>query len=167
MLKHTPANHVPEAKLSHLKMRPKALKALQQERLSAKEQVKAAANVLQHVGVDMDQCFPSNPLKQISHGQQRHVHNLDGMQMEYISSPDGSCIWDVPEAGTHTRLVLNPDEGSALYSAYEWLAQQQMSIGFRRDELPLASHYLGSRTGFMCGILETSGTSSPAIAIAS
>ena len=126
----------------HTAIRPKALRAIREERLAAKEQIKATAHVLQHVGLDLDSLIPETPLRQIRNGETRHVHVLDGVRMAFIADAEGNCEWNAPEEGNHVRLVLNPDEGSALFCGYEFLAQQNLAISLRRDELTLVLHNL-------------------------
>ena len=120
---------------STCRLRPKPLKAIKEERLAAREQIKAAQHVMQHVGLDLDLCVPGNPLRQPMQGEHKHTHVVDGVNMTYLTDAQGTCTWNTPEKSDHLRLVLNPDQGSALFCGYEWLAQQNMAISFRRDEL--------------------------------
>ena len=119
------------------KSRPRALSALKEERLAAKEQIKAATNILQHLGYDFDQCFPRRPLRQIGNGESRFVHNLNGERRDFIVTEAGEAVWDFPDRGDHLRVVFHPDEGSALFAGYEYLAQQGCAVALRRDELLL------------------------------
>ena len=49
----------------------------------------------------------------------------------------GVSRWDCPtqENEGHLRLILCPDEGGPLWSAYQFLAHSGAAVGFRRDEL--------------------------------
>ena len=56
--------------------------------------------------------------------------------MSFITNAAGESFWDCPDGGDrHLRVVLNPDEGSALFSGYEFLCQQSAAVALRRDEL--------------------------------
>ena len=151
-------------------MRPKTLKAIKQERLAAKEQIQAAQHAMQHVGLDLDDCLPRTPLRQVAQGEQRVIHEVDGVKMAFLVDSEGASTWNLVEPGPHVRLVLNPDQGSALFCGYEWLAQQNMAISLRRDELRHECNQIWSvlhSTVKRSMLFKLKGTSSLLIATAS
>ena len=51
----------------------------------------------------------------------------------------GIARWvSVSEEDKYKRIILSPDEGGPLYTAWQFCAKNQLPIGFCRDELQLA-----------------------------
>ena len=109
--------------------------------------MKAIANVTSHAGLDLSNIFPECPLLPLQPEREtRTITTVDSKCMAYITSKEtGESRWDSPgpHPAGHVRLVLCPDEGGPLWSAYQFLAHNHAAIGFRRDELflglPLSS----------------------------
>ena len=104
--------------------------------------MKAIANVAAYSGVDLSRIFPECPLLPIDpEHETRNTTTLDNEAMAYVSTNEtGQSRWDCPslQSQAHVRLVLCPDEGGPLWSAYQFLAHNNAAIGFRRDELYLS-----------------------------
>ena len=56
------------------------------------------------------------------------LHHRSQQRRQPLGLPD-------PGEEGHLRLILCPDEGGPLWSAYQFLAHSGAAIGFRRDEL--------------------------------
>ncbi|CAE7802321.1 unnamed protein product [Symbiodinium sp. CCMP2592] len=118
---------------------PKALNAIKEEKLSARQEMKAVMNILSHVGMSMDSFFPTNPLTaKVCGMEERQVLKLNSENFAFIyNTRTGQSRWDVPmhSATQDIRLVLCADQGSPLYTCYQFLAFSGASIGLIRDEL--------------------------------
>ncbi|CAE7813766.1 unnamed protein product [Symbiodinium sp. KB8] len=128
--------------------RPRILSGLHQEKLTAREHIRAVANVLNHLGVSLDDIFPKKPLKPLSPSSEILMnYTLGEKTMPFITSvEDGDSRWDVPDAGSHhIRLIVCPDEGSPMFSSYVFLATRNASINLCRDELLLSFKGIRSR----------------------
>ena len=131
---------------SHLTWRPRILKGVHQQRLSSRDHLRAVGNILQHVGLDLDMCFgqtllqPVNPIH-----ERRELHVVGGKHLAFVTNTStGQARWDtLMDSDSHTRLILCPDEGSALFCGYIYLAVQGAAVGFNRDELLLALFWEG------------------------
>ena len=98
------------------------------------------ANALDHIGLSLDDIFPSCPCVSVDgDNEERQQHALNDKCLSYvINKESGKCRWDtIMDGRDHLRLVLCPDQGGPLYAAYQFLAGANASIGFVRDELPL------------------------------
>ena len=116
--------------------RPRALNEIQQERVDAKENMKAVMHVLQHVNIDFDDIFPQDLLQPVDRvAETRHHHVIEGVDMAFVvNAVSGESRFDVPFHNTHTRLVLAPDEGGPLFAAFQYLASKGAAVGLNRDE---------------------------------
>ena len=129
--------------MSYRHDRPKALKAIKEERSSAKQEMKAVSNVASYAGLDLSRIFPSSPLLPLNPERERRLTTvIDNCAHAYVTDKStGASRWDcpMPQAGSesHVRLVLCPDEGGPLWSAYQYMAHNHAAVGFRRDELLL------------------------------
>ena len=126
-------------------LRPKALKAIKEERSSAKQEMKAVANVVSYAGLDLARIFPSAPLLPLNPDREERLRTLinDRCHAYVCDKTTAQSRWDCPmpdpNTPSHIRLILCPDEGGPLWSAYQFMAHNQAAIGFRRDELQLDS----------------------------
>ena len=114
--------------------RPKALSALKEQRLAAKQELKAVRNILEHANFDLDTIFPESPLKA------RNLHKVGSQVLAfYTSTATGESTWAAvrPEEDRATRLVLAPDEGGPLYACYQFMALQDAKVTLNRDALLL------------------------------
>ena len=128
--------------------RPRIISSLHQEKLTAREHIRAVGNVLNHMGISLDEIFPPKPLRPLSPSSEILTnYKLDDKTMPYITSiEDGSGRWDVPPPESHhIRLIVCPDEGSPLFSSYVFLATKNASINLCRDELLLGCYLIHSR----------------------
>ena len=128
--------------------RPRILSGLHQEKLTAREHIRAVANVLNHLGVSLDDIFPKKPLKPLSPSSEILMnYTLGEKTMPFITSvEDGDSRWDIPDADSHhIRLIVCPDEGSPMFSSYVFLATRNASINLCRDELLLSLKGIRSR----------------------
>ena len=113
---------------------------MKEDRVSAKQELKAVANALSHIGLTMDDlwsttpCAPINPETEV-----RCLHCVDNKFMGYVVNKEsGKCRWDthLPQEGSAgLRLILGPDQGSPLFSAFQYLVFHNANIGLIRDEL--------------------------------
>ena len=126
---------------SSLTSRPRILKGVHQQRISSRDHLRAVSNILQHVGLDLDMCFAKTALQPVNPvHERRELHVIRGQHLAFVTNTStGLSRWDtIMDTDSHTRLILCPDEGSALYCGYIYLAAQGAAIGFNRDELILA-----------------------------
>ena len=119
------------------KLRPKALNALKEDRLSAKQELKAVANVLSHIGLSLDQLFPTSPCIAVDPDtEERRLHAVGDEVMGYVVNREtGISRWDTHMPDEALRLIFCPDQGGPLYSAFQFLASNNAKVGFIRDEL--------------------------------
>lgn len=124
---------MPSAK--HLQqLRPKSLSKLQQARLATREQVQAVLHSLELLDVELKPGNVGYPSANPKEGTQRRYH--DGKPFMYdVNKGDG--VWLELEDDDRVRIILNPDEGSALFAGFQFLANLQLPVAFRRDELQL------------------------------
>ena len=124
-----------------MQLRPKALGALKEQRLAAKQELKAVRNILEHANFDLDTIFPENPLRAVDPAQEiRTVHRLGSDVLAFhVNTSTGEATWAavMPGADKAARLVLAPDEGGPLYASYQYLALQGAKITLNRDALLL------------------------------
>ena len=121
-------------------MRPRIIKELHQQRIASRDHLRAVANILQHLGLDLDVMYPSESLKALNPlNERREVHVMGGQSFGYvINIHTAECRWDTLfEDASHVRLILSPDEGAPLYCAYISLACSGAAVAFNRDELHL------------------------------
>ncbi|OLQ00981.1 hypothetical protein AK812_SmicGene16301 [Symbiodinium microadriaticum] len=121
-----------------LKLGPKALNKIKQERLASRQELKAVVNVLSHVGLDMDAFYPKQPLLPRGSNEARHVHQIGSENCCFVYDKySGDSRWDVPmhAASEDVRLVLCADQGSPLYSCFQYLAFAGLNVWLIRDEL--------------------------------
>ncbi|CAE7672747.1 unnamed protein product [Symbiodinium sp. CCMP2456] len=122
-----------------LHLKPKALSCIKQDRLASRQELKAVVNILSHVGMSMDSFFPRNPLKaKVCGREDRQVHTVNNENLAFISDKEsGQTRWDVPmqSASEDLRLVLCADQGSPLFTCYQFLAHSGANISLIRDEL--------------------------------
>ena len=121
--------------------RPKALSSIREDRLAARQELKAITNVLDYAGVNLDSIFPSDPLLPLDPSCERRTScSVNGQTWSYIYNLETmETRWDCPTPRNtkHVRLVLSPDEGSPLYSGYQFLTYNNAAAALNRDELPL------------------------------
>ena len=122
----------------HDNLRPKALNSIKEERLAAKQEMKAISNILDYAGVKLEEIFPAEPLTPVdARNEVRTSCKIDGQTWSFIINTDSNeARWDTPTTSNigHTRLVLCPDEGSPLFSAWQFLSHHSAAVGFNRDE---------------------------------
>ena len=120
-------------------LRPRVIKEVHQQRISPRDHMRALANVLQHIGLDLDMTFPEQCLQPLNPlTETRLLYTVNGKHLGFIvNKSTGQSRWDtIPGAvSKHTRLTLSPDEGGPLYCVYIHLASNGAAINFVRDEL--------------------------------
>ncbi|CAE7370976.1 unnamed protein product [Symbiodinium necroappetens] len=121
--------------------RPKALGALREQRLAAKQELKAVRNILEHANFDLDSIFPETPLRPTAHADEIRCEHRVGSEVLafHVSTTTGESTWAavMPEADKAVRLVLAPDEGGPLYACYQFMALQNAKVTLNRDALLL------------------------------
>ena len=120
--------------------RPKVLSSIHEKRIVSRDHLRAVVNVLQHVGLELDQTFGPNMLKAVAPAcEARFVHRIGNECLGYIADKrTGQARWDYAvNPSDHERLILSPDEGGPLFCAYVHLANSGSAIHFQRDELQL------------------------------
>ena len=129
------------ARVPVLTLRPKALSRIKQERLASRQELKAVANILSHIGLELDGFFPKQPLLPRGDNESRQVYMVGSENFSFVyDNESGNCRWDVPmhSASGDVRLVLCADQGSPLFSCFQYLAFAGMNVLLIRDELLLA-----------------------------
>ena len=125
----------------HVQPRPKALGALREQRLAAKQELKAVRNILEHANFDLDTIFSATPLRAIDPAHEpRAEHRLGSDVLAFhVNTTTGECTWAavMPGEDTTVRLVLAPDEGGPLFACYQYLALQGAKVTLNRDALLL------------------------------
>ena len=113
--------------------RPRTLSRIKQERLSSKEQLRAVFHALELLELPYQTptrrylaADPANGLQRYTHENMDFLHDQNNGDAAWISFHNDPDL---------TRLVLNPDEGSALHAGYQFLASRSCPVIFRRDEL--------------------------------
>ena len=114
--------------------RPKTLGRIRQKRLSAREHLRALGHILSQL--DLDILTNDRPMTPILAGEERRaVHHSRPFKWR---TSDGTSVWDdIPEAADscRPRLVLCPDEGSPMFSAWQFLVSRGALVHLARDEL--------------------------------
>ncbi|CAE7218603.1 unnamed protein product [Symbiodinium sp. CCMP2592] len=116
--------------------KPKALSAIKQDRLSSRQELKALMNILSHVGISMEDCWPRHPLVAANpERESRILHKVGALSLAYIFDREsGTCRWDTPMSTDHLRLVICPDQGGPMFCCYQYLAHNGASVALVRDE---------------------------------
>ncbi|CAE7235164.1 hypothetical protein AK812_SmicGene46674 [Symbiodinium microadriaticum] len=138
-------------KAKHDEPRPKALSSLRDDRLAAKQELKACSNVLSHIGIGLEEVFPSCRCAPIDpDNEERRLHSVgDGLLAFVANKATGVARWDTVLEGPNSdtlRLILCPDQGGPLYAAYQFLAHNGANVGFIRDELHKLHAHMGRVT---------------------
>ena len=90
--------------------------------------------------MNLDFAVPEHPLRPLEPGMEVRAWH-DGRPFLYRTDT-GTATWDGPDlqgdgSSDHLRIVLQPDEGGPLYSAYQFLLSKHVAVHFLRDEAPL------------------------------
>ncbi|CAE7775215.1 unnamed protein product [Symbiodinium sp. CCMP2456] len=130
-------NLVADPKKGELRKKlPKALNAIKQDRLSSRQELKALINILSHVGVSLDLCWPRQPL--IPADPEKEERFLHKLTLAFLfDRQTGISKWDTPMSTDHVRLVICPDQGGPMFCCYQYLAHLGASVALTRDELLL------------------------------
>ncbi|CAE7579412.1 unnamed protein product [Symbiodinium sp. CCMP2592] len=131
-------------KKEHRPKMPRIISGLHQDKLTAREHIRAVGNVLNHLGVALDDIFPKSPLKPLAPTSEiLATYEMDGKTMPFVASlQDATSRWDVPDTeSAHVRLIVCPDEGSPMFSSYVFLATRNAAINLCRDELHKLSQH--------------------------
>ncbi|CAE7765448.1 unnamed protein product [Symbiodinium sp. CCMP2456] len=116
---------------------PKALNSIKQDKLASRQELKALMCVMSQVGVDIDQCWPQDPLiPRVPGREERKTHEVGSENFAFIYDREtGKSRWDVPmPTAGHLRLVVCADHGSPMHTCFQFLAQAGASIHLIRDE---------------------------------
>ncbi|CAE7582444.1 unnamed protein product, partial [Symbiodinium sp. CCMP2456] len=119
---------------------PKTIGKLRQQKLAAREHLKAVLHVVSLLELHLQ---PPTPLLRPVNPQQLERREYYDGRAYITDERTGAAIWnDIPveQAPSLVRLVLCPDEGSPLYSGYQFLAQRGLPLALLRDELQLGIH---------------------------
>ena len=110
------------------------LSKIRQRKLVARDHMRALCHVLTQLQLDLH--IPATPLRPIVPGQElRCKHN--GRPFRW-SLATGCATWEDVSANPdpcRPRLVLSPDEGSPMFSAFQFMATKGCLIHLARDEL--------------------------------
>ncbi|CAE7241511.1 unnamed protein product [Symbiodinium microadriaticum] len=131
------------------KMRHKSLAIICDASPKAKHD--AVSNALDHIGLSLDNLFPSCPCAPVdADSEVRRQHTLNDEVLSFVVKRDtGASRWDTVVEGqgcNSLRLILCPDQGGPLYSAYQFLAHHGANVGFIRDELHKLHAHMGRVT---------------------
>ena len=103
--------------------------------------MKAISNILDYAGAKLDDAFPEHAYQPLNPTTEiRSSCAINGETWSFITNKTTQeSRWDVPVAtnNQHLRLVLSPDEGSPLFSAWQFLCHHSGAVGFNRDESTL------------------------------
>ena len=117
-------------------MRPKCLSKLKQKRLVAREHLRCVGHILHQLHLDI--MVPDVPLRAIQPDAEERRVDADREPYRW-NRQDGSATWDRPQPNTcdssRPRLIVSPDEGSPLFSAYQYLLSKDALVHLSRDEL--------------------------------
>ena len=110
------------------------LKDIKQKRLAAREELKAVLHTLSLAGMELHK--PDHVLRPVdtSSGELRL---LKGNKPFLWNPSTGNGQWDYVWDCSALRLVVSPDEGGPLWSAFLWLSSRGHKVHFVRDELRL------------------------------
>ena len=116
--------------------RPKILRKIKQDRLSAREHLRCLGQTLAILGLELRE--PQHILRPVNleTGEQR----LFLGNAPFLWSPTtGTSHWDVLQdnSSSEMRLSLQPDEGSPMHATVQWLQSKNFRVIFIRDELHL------------------------------
>ena len=90
---------------------------------------------MSHIGLDLAEVFPSSRCAPVdADSEERRLHSVGDVQYGYvINKSTGEARWDT--VGQGLRLVLCPDQGSPLFSTYQYMAHSGGCVNLIRDEL--------------------------------
>ena len=116
------------------KPRPRSLSRIKQERLASKEQLRAVFHCMELLELPVEFAKHTYPTADPEKGVYRHAH--EGRAFLHCAKT-GEATWaNFRHDPALIRVVLNPDEGSTLYTGFQFLALRSFPVSFRRDELP-------------------------------
>ena len=119
---------------------------IREERLAAKEQMRALNNILQQMSTDIDEFKADRILEPVNPLTQKRLWYPDqqGYTRPFIVDMEtGEAHWDhaCDSPASHNRLSICPDEGSPLFTVFQYLSGAGFSVHLNRDSLQLASRY--------------------------
>ena len=122
--------------------RPKVLSRIKEDKSAAKEQLKAVAHIIQQLDFSLDDFKPIQPLRPLDPAREvRSLYEANGLQKPFLcENMTGLSVWDYMDSALpleHKRLSLCADEGSTLYTAYQYLCSQGFCVILHRDALRL------------------------------
>ncbi|CAE7822907.1 unnamed protein product [Symbiodinium sp. CCMP2456] len=114
---------------------PRILSRIKQKRLSAREELKAVLHTLSLAGLEMCCERPLRP----RNTTQQETRECQGGRPFLCHPTSGEAEWDVLQPSEKKKLgvILSPDEGGPLWSAFMWLNTKGCKVNFIRDELQL------------------------------
>ena len=109
--------------------------------------MKAINHTLQQLGLDLDNFRAESPLQPVEALTEYRIMYADasGFKKPFIINKEsGQSRWDWPDCGDggnlmHHRLSLCPNEGSPLFTVFQYLSGAGFSVHLNRDSLPLNS----------------------------
>ena len=105
--------------------------------------MKAVNHVLQQLQIDLDNFIPQAPLRPVNpETEERRYHQEKGGSVipYVVNRISGEATWDRPVLegkDGHLRLSLCPDEGSPLYTVFQYLSLNDVCVMLNRDSLQL------------------------------
>ena len=117
-----------------MQLRPKMLKKIKQDRLAAREHLRALGQTLSILGLELQ--LPEHNLRPLNLEIREQRLFTNGSAYLW-SAETGSAHWDTvrPASGSELRLTLQPDEGSPMFCTCQFLQAKGFRILFCRDEL--------------------------------
>ena len=119
-----------------MKPRPKTLGKIRQRKLVARDHVRALGHTL--VQMQLDLRIPSSPLRAVLPTEEaRCKHNGRPFRWSFLT---GAATWEdvyMEQDPSTPRVVLSPDEGSPMFSAFVFMATKGCLVHLARDELHL------------------------------
>ena len=107
--------------------------------MAAKEQMRAINHTLQQLNCDLDEFKPVQPLRPIDAlNEKRLLYRVQGglSRPFVVNMRTGASHWDEPAGGPDLkRLTLCPDEGSSLFTVFQYLSGHGFCLHLNRDSL--------------------------------
>ncbi|CAE7261238.1 hemA [Symbiodinium natans] len=133
LLASTESSDVKQEELQ--KLADKVSASMVEKESLAKDQLRAVLHVLELCEFAVDK--PSVQLDAVT--PEHETRETYDSRPFIADTRTGIARWvSVSEEDKYKRIILSPDEGGPLYTAWQFCAKNQLPIGFCRDELQLA-----------------------------
>ena len=125
---------------------------IRQQRIASREQLRAVLHVLSLCEIAVQE--PQSTLDAVNPLENERRDCYDGRPF-ITNLSTGQLHWaDVSAEDDYNRIILSPDEGGPLYTAWQFCAMRNLPIGFNRDELQLGKSKVEHSQFLFCAILD-------------